>query len=164
MCVRHFRLRHTCRTLQPQTHRRDDLGRSPRLRGSHRSRRQLEPSTGTRGAGTGRACDAGPNHYRGSHQHLHRESRECADRPRDPPQVSDVHKTVDGIRRQPRLRDDRPVHAGRCRPVLRGTEARSAHEGDPPRRPARLLSLRRQQEVDARNAGQRRHQTSGRLQ
>jgi hypothetical protein len=48
--------------------------------------------------GTGRACDAGPHHYRESHQHVPRESRECADRPRDPPQVSDVHKTVDGLR------------------------------------------------------------------
>src|SRR3989442_7608399 len=48
--------------------------------------------------------------------------------------VSDVHETADGICRRSRLRDDRPVHAGRCRPVLRGTEARAAHKGDPPRR------------------------------
>ena len=43
-------------------------------------------------------ADAGPHHDRGCHQHLPHQSRERADRPRDPPQVSDVHETVDGIR------------------------------------------------------------------
>ena len=163
--VRHFRLRHARRTLQPQTHWRDDLGRSPRVRGSHRSRRHagaVNPSLAVP------APDAPATPARitiaDASQHLPHQPRERADRPRDAPQVSDVHETVDGICRQSRLRDDRPVHAGRCRPVLRGTEARAAHEGDPPRRAARFLPLRRQPEMDARNAGQLRHQTSGRLQ
>jgi hypothetical protein len=54
----HFRLRHPRGTFPPQTHRRDDLERSPRLRRRHRNPWQLERSTRTSGASEAPAAPA----------------------------------------------------------------------------------------------------------
>jgi len=145
------------------THRRHDLGRSPRLLRSHRGRWQRERSTRARRASTRCACRSGPHHDLGCPLRSSSPIARARRSPRDTSQVSDVHETVDRICRRSRLRDDRPVHAGRCRSVLRWTEAWSSHKGDPPWRAARVFPLCRQPEVDVRNANQSRHQTSGRL-